>query len=253
MPHGTIAANAARSQSQFSANPCSVVARDTRTPMAATLRAGPRRPAGTHTPERPVDPARVQTQLGAHLDQRFLKAPNEIHHIQRFGQPDDRIADQLPRAVPGDLAAAVGVDDRRCRPTGPFAAAGAAARGVDRRVLEQQQRVGAAGDAGVGQLALQLPGAAVVDGAQLPHVDRSRWPTGCDRIDVFDAYSVRVGQRLADGVVVELEAGPLQRRGDGPLPAEQALVGEFAEQRAQREARAPSAASAGSPRGPAPR
>src|SRR5271156_495135 len=53
IPHGTIVSNAPRSQSQLSANPCSVVARDTRTPMAATLRAGRPPPAGTHTPERP--------------------------------------------------------------------------------------------------------------------------------------------------------------------------------------------------------
>jgi hypothetical protein len=45
------------------------------------------------------------------VNQRLLKSPNEIHHVQRFGQPDDRIPDQLAGAVPGDLAAAVGVDD----------------------------------------------------------------------------------------------------------------------------------------------
>src|SRR5208337_355861 len=53
MPHGTMAVNASRSQSQFSENPCSVVARDTRTPTAATLRASRPALAGTHTPERP--------------------------------------------------------------------------------------------------------------------------------------------------------------------------------------------------------
>jgi len=53
MPQGTMALNASRWQSQLSANPCSVVARDTRTPMAATLRSGWPALPGTHTPERP--------------------------------------------------------------------------------------------------------------------------------------------------------------------------------------------------------
>ena len=44
-----------------------------------------------------------------------------------------------------------------------------------------------------------------------------------------------VGQRLANGVVVELEARPFQCRRDGALPAEQALVGELTQQCAQRE------------------
>src|SRR5829696_7784935 len=49
----TPAANASRSQSQLSAKPCSVVARDTRMPMAPILRAGRRPSDRTHTPERP--------------------------------------------------------------------------------------------------------------------------------------------------------------------------------------------------------
>ena len=119
MPHGTIAENAARSQSQFSAKPCSVVARATRMPIAAILRAGRPPPAGHPHPGAAVDPAGLAGPAPAHTaDQRFLKAPNEIHHIQRLGQPDDRIADQLAGAVPGDLAAAVGVDDGRAVDTG---------------------------------------------------------------------------------------------------------------------------------------
>ena len=106
--------NAFRSQSQLSANPCSVVARDTRTPMAATLRAGAPASFRHPHPGPAVDPAGFQAHVGAYLDQRFLEAPNVIDHIQRFGQPDDRVADQLPRPVPGDLAAAVGVDRPEC-------------------------------------------------------------------------------------------------------------------------------------------
>ncbi len=249
MPHGTIAENARRSQSQFSAKPCSVVARDTRTPIAPTLRAGPRLVRWHPHPDRPVDPAGLQPELGAHVDQRLLKAPNEIHHIERLGQPDDRIADQLAGAVPGDLAAAVGVDDGGAVDRALLGQR-AAARGVDRRVLEQQQRVGSARHPRVGQLALQLPrrpGSRRCPAAAHRSV---WWPTGWTL--TISTVLRGVGQRLADRVVVELEARPLERRGDGPLPAEQALVGELAEHRPQRETRAPSAASAGSPHGPAP-
>ena len=85
----------------------------------------------------------ARPEAGAHRDQRFLKAPNEFHHVERLGQADDRIADQLAGAVPGDLAAAVGVDDGgarrpaaraarcacpRCRPADARAAAGCRGR-----------------------------------------------------------------------------------------------------------------------------
>ena len=64
------------------------------------------------------------------------------------GQVDDRIGDQLSRAVVGDPAAAIGLDD--LDPLHPvpvlahpeLARVGAAALGQDRMVLEQQQHVG---------------------------------------------------------------------------------------------------------------
>ncbi len=165
IPHGTIAENASRSQSQFSAKPCS--GRRAGHPDAdrGDLAVRPTVVAGHPHPGAAVDPAGPQPDRGAHRDQRILKAANEVHHVHRLGQPDDRVADQLTGAVPGDLAAAVGVDDRRAVDRA-LVGFGALARGVDRRVLEQQQGVGAAGDARLGQLALQLPGAVVVDDAQ---------------------------------------------------------------------------------------
>ena len=86
-----------RSQSQFSAIPCSVVARDNRTPS--------RRPSGpdpaSQAPHSRSGPRtrRCQPEFGAHVDQRLLNAPNEVHHVERFGEPDDRIADQLAGAA----------------------------------------------------------------------------------------------------------------------------------------------------------
>ena len=217
MPHGTIAENAARSQSQLSANPCSVVARATRMPMAAILRAG-RSAVGRHPhPGAALDPAGLQAQARAHLDQRFLKAPNEIHHIERLGQADDRIADQLAGAVPGDLAAAVGVDDGRavdralvrhrcacprCTPTGARAAAGCPDR---RRPVRRRARAAAARPPG----SRRCPAAA----------RRSAWPpTGSMRAMASTVPASCVvrrggeGQRLADGVVVELETRPAPAR-----------------------------------------
>ena len=53
-PHGTIRSNQARSQSQLRAKPCIVTPRETRTPIAATLRSGPAPPPVTQTPLRPA-------------------------------------------------------------------------------------------------------------------------------------------------------------------------------------------------------
>ena len=157
--------NALRSQSQFSANPCIVVARATLMPIAPTLRAGRSLVARYPHPGPPLDPAGPKAEVGTHRDQRLLKAPNEIHHVQWLGQADDGVSDQLPGTVPGDLAAAVGFDDR-CAGSGrirTFVGQGASARGVHRGMLQQQQRVGATGHARVGQLPLQLPGRLVVE------------------------------------------------------------------------------------------
>src|SRR5690606_11958269 len=54
IPQGTIWPNQFRSQSALRAKPCMVTPWATRMPMAATLRAGPRSSAGTHTPLRPA-------------------------------------------------------------------------------------------------------------------------------------------------------------------------------------------------------
>src|SRR6185437_15136205 len=54
IPQGTIRPNQLRSGSQFNANPCIVVQRDMRTPIAAILRAAAPPLPGTHTPERPA-------------------------------------------------------------------------------------------------------------------------------------------------------------------------------------------------------
>ncbi len=140
MPHGTIRSNAARSGSQLSANPCRVTPRATRMPIAATLRSGPRSSARTQTPLRPSTRVVGQAQLGADVDEQLLGAPHVRDHVDRVGQQHDRVADELPRPVPGDLAAAVHVDDRRAVERA-LPRLGALARGVDARVLQQQHGV----------------------------------------------------------------------------------------------------------------
>ncbi len=69
--------------------------------------------------------------------------------------------------MPGDLAAAVDFDHRRARITDrTVGRAGPPARGVHRRVLEQQAGVGyLGGGAKRMQLTLQLPGLLVPEGA----------------------------------------------------------------------------------------
>ena len=225
MPHGTIVANASRSQSQLSAKPCSVVARATRTPMAATLRAGRPSPAGTQTPERPSTrptcrPTSVQTLISD-----FLDAPNVIDHVERLGQPDDRVADELARPVPGDLAAAVGVDDRSVVGR-PLVGGGAPSRGVDRRVFEQQQRVERRRPPGrrrVPAAAARRPGSrrCPSDGRRWRHCSSgSNSPSRRYNPNLAATWQRSgdiarrggVAQRLADGVVVELETRPAPAR-----------------------------------------
>ena len=84
MPHGTMAANAFRSQSQLSAKPCSVVARDTRTPMAPTLRAGRPAPPGTQTPERPTDRDRVYVFAEGFLPPEYVAGFDPPRIVARF-------------------------------------------------------------------------------------------------------------------------------------------------------------------------
>ena len=78
-------------------------------------RAGRGSSAGSHTPLRPSTRPASTPEVGADADQRLLDAAHVRDDVDRAGQPHDRVADELPRAVPGDLAAAVDVDAPGCR------------------------------------------------------------------------------------------------------------------------------------------
>ncbi len=102
------------------------------------------RPAviGRHPRAAPaLDPSCDDAEFGADLDEHALQPPHVGDDVDRIGQPHDRVADELARPVPGDLAAAVDVDHRRAVEWA-LPRLGALARGVDRRVLEQQRGVG---------------------------------------------------------------------------------------------------------------
>ncbi len=99
--------------------------------------------------------------LAERIDQQALEAADVGDHIDGLGQSHDRIADELTRAVPGDLAAAVDIDHRSAVGR-PLVRLGALARRVDGLVLEQDQRVGplARDDVGVDPT-LQRPAVVV--------------------------------------------------------------------------------------------
>ncbi len=124
-----------------------------------------------------ADPAGGHAEIRAGRDQRLLDPSDVIDDVDVLRQGDDRVADQLAGAVEGDLAAAVDVDHRRRSPAvvdRPLVGLGAPARGVDRRVLEQQHRVGArARDARGVQRALALPGGEVVHPSDPLHLHES--------------------------------------------------------------------------------
>ena len=93
-------------------------------------------------------------EVGAHADQRLLEAAHVVDDEHVVGQPHDRVADQLARAVEGDLAAAVDVDDRgavgrvaraarcACRPCRPGCARAAARCRAPRRRPRRGPRAG---------------------------------------------------------------------------------------------------------------
>ena len=109
------------------------------------------------------DATRLDAEVGADADHHLLELAHVADDVDRRGQPHDRVAGDLAGTVPGDLAAAVDVDDGRAVGR-PLLGLGALAGGVDRGVLEQEDGVGllAADDLGV-HVALDLPRLLVVD------------------------------------------------------------------------------------------
>ena len=109
MPHGTMRSYHDRSQSQFSASPCMVAPRATRAPIAPPSDRRTRDPGAAAARH----PHRRDTELGAGPDHGLFERSHVGDHVHRLAELEDRVAGQLPRPVPGDLAAAIHVNDRR--------------------------------------------------------------------------------------------------------------------------------------------
>ena len=78
---------------------------------------------------------------GEHVDQHPFERADVADDVDGVVEAEDRVPDELSRPVPGDLAAAVDVDDGG--PVGrTFVRVGSLARGVHRRVLEEDDGIG---------------------------------------------------------------------------------------------------------------
>src|SRR5215813_7154982 len=158
----------------------------------------------------PVDPGGDHARVRAAPDQRFLQGPHVGDHVQRFGQRHDRVPDELPRPVPGDLAAPVHVDHRDPG-IGQRAVQrlGSPARRVHSLVFQQQAGVRdlAVGPAVV-QPSLQFPAVEVGDGV------RAEARVGEDQLTVHAASLTSERGRSAPP-----EGTPARRKGP-PAPPE---------------------------------
>ena len=135
----------------------------TRMPMAAIL--SPDRAVGVDQPHAAasLDALPRDPELGEHLDEHALEPAHVGDDVDGVGEPDDRIADQLPGTVPGDLAAAIHVDDGRAV-GGPLVRFGALARRVHGRVLQEEDGIGRPATRNVG-----VHGTLVFEGRQIRH------------------------------------------------------------------------------------
>ena len=162
MPHGTMRSYHDRSQSQFSASPCMVAPRATRAPIAPPCDPGSPRDPGAAAARHPH---RRDTELGAGPDHGLFERPHVGDHVDRLAELDDRVGGQLPGPMPGDLAAAVHVDDRRAwipgRPVGRGRPLACRVHGL---MLEQQAAVrNLVGHPPRMDAPLQIPALDVVD------------------------------------------------------------------------------------------
>src|SRR5690606_38698429 len=125
-----------------------------------------------------LDPSRGEPEIGTRREEGVLERADVGDDVDGLGEPHDRIADELARAVPRDPAPAVDVDDRGAV-DGALPRARALARRVDGLVLDEVDRVRPGPRRDLPErLALQLPHGLVRAKAQsqveLDEVHRSR-------------------------------------------------------------------------------
>ena len=147
--HGDAPSHPRAYRAHLSVRPAPVLV--TRYPGAAATRHAPGRDA----------------ELRARQDHRLLERAHVGDHVQRLAELDDRVTSQLPGTVPGDLAAAVHVDDRCPRVAErPVGHRGPLAGRVHGLVLEHQAAVGhLVGHPPSVHAPLQIPALAVLHGS----------------------------------------------------------------------------------------
>ena len=184
MPHGTMSLKKSRSVVTLNANPWLVIQREMRTPIAPILS------APTHAPDSPVmrAPSRPKSRGGA--DHDLFEIAHVLVHVAAIRpQVQDGIADDLPGAVIGDVAAAarlVHLDLPRGEQIGRgdqvrSRRIGLDAKRDDMRVLEQEKEIGhAPGPPLFDERALHIAGSGVGNDAkpsdfQLTHLLMVAW------------------------------------------------------------------------------
>ena len=116
MPQGTMPPKWPRSGSTFSATPCQLTQRVTRTPMAPILASAPVAGSATQMPTRPSRRSPLDVEAVEGADQPFLQPVDVAADVVgrdaavRTGQVEHDVGGALARAVIGPLAAAAGFE-----------------------------------------------------------------------------------------------------------------------------------------------
>ena len=166
----------------------------------------------SQTPVSPSSRVAVDAERGERADQRLLEVADVLLHVAAVPlQVEDRVADELARAVEGRLPAAVGLDHLDLRALGHVelrGLVGAPAERHDGRMLEQDDRVGdrALRD-GAREGALQLPRLEVRDLAELKEVAAGRHGAQASFRDV----AVVLVEGITDRIALEAVAAKLGR------------------------------------------
>src|SRR5262249_39813983 len=121
-----------------------------------------------------IDTSRIEPERGNRADDRLLEVAAVLPDVSTVtGQVEDRVADELPGAMEGRLAAPVGLDDLDLGGGGKveLAVLGAPSERDHRRMLDEDHRVRArAGENLGGDRSLERPGLLVANPTELNDV-----------------------------------------------------------------------------------
>ena len=156
----------ARFGSTFSATPCQLTQRVTRTPIAPILALPPDGRVGNPDADPALAPLALDVEAVQRADQPFLQPIDVAAYVLRrhtsvpAHQVEHDIAGALAGAVIGPLPAAPGAERGKAGRVGQFARLGRGAGGVQRRMLDQPHQLagGAGPDGGDPRLHLRQRG-----------------------------------------------------------------------------------------------